>query len=689
MIHENIELTGSFTVSGSFVLPSHSSGSAVAETGSLYHDSVGGVLKVYTGTQWVTVGEQTASVAPVVLNTDIEYLLVAGGAGGGYSTAGGGGAGGLLSSSLASIQSGSTFTVTIGSGGSGGTSATLTGTDGSLSSIAGASISTINATVGGGGGNGAQNGADGSSGGGGGYSALGASGTFGQGNDGGDGRTGSGGAGSNDPFTAGGGGGASTVGGDATNIKSGDGGDGKQSNITGTATYYAGGGGGGADNLRRSNSDGAGGLGGGGNGGDNGSGTNNSPAVNGSNGTANTGGGGGGGQNAGNGGSGGSGVAIFAYDSGSFSGLGGIKTTRSDGYMVHTFNSSGTLSIAGAGEYPVANGSVFAPVVYTGNGGTQSITGVGFQPDLVWIKSRTQNLYHFLVDSVRGDGLANSLSSNTTDGESFATEVVVNSLDTNGFTLNADDGSGYYGWNMSNQNMVAWCWKAGGAAVSNTDGTITSQVSANQAAGFSIVKYTGQAAARTVGHGLSTTPELVLIKNLDDTRNWVVYHKDLSASSYIFLNLGNKEELDTRINGGQPRPFGPFTSTTFGVNIDNETGHTNNYIAYCFHSVDGYQKVGSYTGNGSSTGPIITTGFRPRFIMTKPSTVADNWTIWDNVRETGDDIDRILVPNTANSETADGFGRYDITLSSTGFQIKQTDGQINTLNQTYIYLAIA
>ena len=683
MIHENIELTGSFTISGSFNLPNHESSASISDlrTGSIYNDSTDNVVKVYNGNSWVTVGEQTAPEAGPA-SADIEYLLVAGGGGGG--SYGGGGAGGYLSSSLSSIQSGSTFTITVGSGGAGSSDYNSPGVVGVDSSIAGDLITTITALGGGYGGDNtgtttAEQAGDGGSGGGGsdGEGATpaspnkdGGSGTVGQGNDGGDGTFNGGSV----IYVGGGGGGAGTDGADATLSSAGAGGNGLVSSIIGTSVSRAGGGGGVTYNSNASQA--SGGTGGGGNGGTwNATTATSTPLPNSSGGTVNT-GGGGGATNAG-----GSGVAIFAYDTGSLSGLGGLKTLNG-GRMVHTFNSSGTLTIAGAGEYPVANGSVFAPVIYTGNGGTQSITSVGFQPDLVWIKSRTQNLYHFLVDSVRGDGLANSLSSNTTDGESFATEVVVNSLDTNGFTLNADDGSGYYGWNMSNNDYVAWCFKAGGtvSADNNSDGDITSTVSANPDAGFSIVKYTGnEQSSQTIGHGLSSTPELAFIKQLDGTREWQVPLFNLNSGDYLILN-------DTDAATNDTARWSAIDSSTITVGAQPHTNGTGSpYIGYFFHSVDGYQKIGSYTGTGSTLPNTITgLGFQPRFLLLKNSTGVYEWVIKDSERGAANEV----YPNDATAEN----GKADvsnITFNSDGFSITTADGATNQNNATIIYLAIA
>ena len=378
MIHENIELTGSFTVSGSFVLPSHASSSAVYETGSMYHDTVDGVLKVYTGTQWVTVGEQEGPGVPL---PSIEYLLVAGGGSGGGGAAGSGGAGGAggyLSSSLGSVTSGSSFTVTVGGGAANGGIA-ATGYQGSNSSIAGATISTITATGGGRGGyTNADAAGDGGSGGGGssnnGSFGSGGSGTVGQGNDGGDGASLT-----TLQWAAAGGGGAGAAGETAEgNNNAGEGGAGLTSKITGTSIERAGGGGGGAWNAGYYGTA----TGGGGNGG---AGSGDQGIA----GTSNTGGGGGGGGQDGAGGAGGSGVAIFAYESGSFNCAGGIVGDAGNGRKYNQFNSSGNFKVGSTSDFGIVTDSLGLHIDagnfssrgtstvtdLSGNGNNMSVTG--------------------------------------------------------------------------------------------------------------------------------------------------------------------------------------------------------------------------------------------------------------------------------------------------------------------------
>jgi len=686
MIHEDITLSGSLAISGSLILPRHaSSDSATAATGSIYNDTTDNVAKIYTGTEWQVIGEQ----AEAAVGVDIEYLVVAGGGGGGARAGGGGGAGGYLSSSLSSIESGSSITVTVGAAGAAGTGGANgqnggDGGDSSIASAGGTSFTTVTSIGGGGGGGADASGAtpSGGSGGGASYSGelTGGSGTTGQGFDGGDAV----GAGSGaQQYKAGGGGGASEVGQDGNdggNGRGGNGGDGLASSITGTSTTRAGGGGGGTHNP--SNGAGSGGSGGGGAAG----------AAGGKNlgtaGTANTGGGGGGGStdssgnSSSNGAAGGSGVVILAYPTGSVTGQGGIKTSRSDGYFVHQFNSSGTLTIAGAGAYPAANNSVFAPILYTGDGTTsQAITGVGFQPDLIWIKNRDASSDPIIQDTVRG--ITKMLETDGTAAESNNSVFGhVNSVESDGFTVD-DGGSTEENANKSGRDYVAWCWKAGGTAVSNSDGNITSQVSANTAAGFSIVKYTGNSGAtRTVGHGLSSAPELIIVKNISDgAQLWSVYSSAVGNDKVAHLNT--TAAFSNSGDWGSTTP----TSTVFTIGSGDARTNSNGeeHIAYCFHSVAGYQKIGSYTGNGSNTGPEVTTGFKPRFLLIKDTTEANSWVIHDSARDTSNPRVNYVLPNASNQEASDLNG---IDFNSDGFQLKDDYQYYNKNNNTYIYLAI-
>ena len=328
---------------------------------------------------------------------------------------------------------------------------------------------------------------------------------------------------------------------------------------------------------------------------------------------------------------------------------------------------------------------------YNGTPTNVNFLGMAFQPDFVWIKSRDATPSHKLFDSVRG--ISKFLSANGIDQEYTFSPYGVTSFDSNGFTI-ADITNGGYAVNGApgqtytgaNADYVAWCWKAGGTAVSNTDGDITSTVSANQDAGFSIVKYTGNSSyGQTVGHGLSSAPELVIIKNLDNARNWRTYAEPLGATKYI--NLDETAAAGTYGSFNNTAPTTTVFSTTSSV-ADRATNYSGDrFIAYCFHSVDGYQKVGYYTSNASVK---ITTGFEPRWIMQKYTGVANNWWIMDTHRyggETGTHGGKLVKPyliaNDLASESAGPAGG-SVEFVEDGFY------PTNFFNSNgVIYLAIA
>ena len=309
---------------------------------------------------------------------------------------------------------------------------------------------------------------------------------------------------------------------------------------------------------------------------------------------------------------------------------------------------------------------------YNGTPTNVNFLGMAFQPDLVWIKGRIQNQHSGVFDSVRGADLW--LRSGTTDAENdFGGGYGVTSFDTNGFTI----GSGS-AINNNGDGNVAWCWKAGGSAVSNTNGTITSQVSANQDAGFSIVKFPTTATNVNVGHGLSQAPEMIIYKNTTFVDNWYVYHKDLSSPNTQYLNLNTTSQAITNATNN----FSSVTSDTFTSYLASG----GDIVCYCFHSVDGYQKVGYHTSDASVK---ITTGFEPRWIMQKYTGVASNWWIMDTSRydgSTGSHGGKLVKPyleaNTSNAEGSVPPGSVEFV--SDGFY------PTNFFNSNgVIYLAIA
>jgi hypothetical protein len=322
-------------------------------------------------------------------------------------------------------------------------------------------------------------------------------------------------------------------------------------------------------------------------------------------------------------------------------------------------------------DIPTVPSENFNVVLYSGNGSTQSITGVGFKPDWVWIKERSAAESHRLFDSTRG--ATKRLFSDNTNAESTATDSLT-SFDTDGFSLGSSAGI-----NESGQTYVAWCWKAnGGTTSSNTDGTITSTVQANTKAGFSVISYTGNGSSgATIGHGLSVAPEFLIFKRLNAVESWNVWSSSLS-SKVGFLNLG-----DAFINYSV---LGAGAST---ITLNNGTGHNASgspYVCYAFAPSTGYSKFGSYTGNGSTNGPIVETGFEPAFLMIKRTDSGDNWLIFDNKRNPSNPRNLALIPNSSQAELTGNLGN-GFNFLSNGFQVVSSDTGVNASGGTYLYIA--
>ena len=314
----------------------------------------------------------------------------------------------------------------------------------------------------------------------------------------------------------------------------------------------------------------------------------------------------------------------------------------------------------------------------TYNGTASNVTwlhnGVGFQPDLVWMKNRDNTFNHRLADSVRG--ATKYLITNLTNGESTNSQTLT-SFDSNGFTVGSDAGVNY-----NNSQQVAWCWKAAELPAINNNGTITSVVSANPAAGFSIVSYTGTGANGSFGHGLSAA-EMVIIKSRDQsTRNWITHFSSLGAGAYMSLNLTSENATSTaRINTTTSTVVNIGTSANVNLNGDR-------LIAYCFHSVDGFSKIGSYVGSSASNS--IVTGFEPAFVMIKRTNLAGGrWIMVDNKRgDGGFNVAKIL--NAQDSLAEFTASTYGINFNSNGFSIPAgASGNINSANNTYVYMAFA
>jgi hypothetical protein len=313
----------------------------------------------------------------------------------------------------------------------------------------------------------------------------------------------------------------------------------------------------------------------------------------------------------------------------------------------------------------------FNTVTYAGSSGSQSITNVGFTPDLLWFKNRSGAYGHKLQDIVRG--VTKTLSANDIGAEE--THTAVASFDSGGFSLTGSDNS----YNNSSHTYVAWNWKANGTGVSNTSGSITSTVSANVDAGFSIVSYTGTGANATIGHGLSVAPEMTFFFERTTTSNKYVWHKILLAGGEIYLNTTGPGYPAYSSNLTPTLPTNSIYYLGPG-NDQNQSG--SDFISYHFHSVDGYSKVGSYTGNGSADGTFVYTGFDVMWLLIKKSSGAGDWVMLDSERTT----DYEMYASGSNAESHNG-DRSDFT--SNGFKLRSTSALGNTSGATYIYLAFA
>ena len=331
------------------------------------------------------------------------------------------------------------------------------------------------------------------------------------------------------------------------------------------------------------------------------------------------------------------------------------------------------------------SGDYFNTKLYTGTatsaGNTQAITGVGFQPDWVWIKNRGGAYQHVLYDAVRGVNKEVRSSQNIAEVDSGANGYL-SGFDSDGFTTNAGTNEGNH-VNNTGDNFVSWNWLANGTGSANTDGSISSTVSASTTSGFSIVTYDGTGSAgATVGHGLGVAPSMILAKKMDGAAsNWAVYHKSLGATKYLILNSTTASVTsNTRWNNVEP------TSSVFTVGSSgdvNNNGET--VVAYCFAEKKGFSKFGSYTGNGSTDGTFVYTGFKPAFVLIKANASAD-WYLIDNKRSTFNVMEASLKANTSDAESTT---IQDMDFLSNGFKPRSTSGSTNGSGTTYIYMAFA
>ena len=326
----------------------------------------------------------------------------------------------------------------------------------------------------------------------------------------------------------------------------------------------------------------------------------------------------------------------------------------------------------------------FNTKLYTGDGNsTQAITGVGHQPDLVWLKNRSDSTWHQLIDAVRGTGATYTLASNSNEAEGGgATNQYgfISAIGSDGFTVSAGSSNASV-VNHNGNNYASWNWKANGAGSTNTDGSINSTVSANTTAGFSIVKFTTPSSGTmTIGHGLGAVPKVWLHKRLDGTDNWQMYHQGIGNTKKLMLNSAGAEGTSAIWQNTTPT-----NSLMYLGDVASVVNASANYIAYCFAEKTGYSKFGSYVGNGSSDGPFINLGFAPSFVMTKNTAISDWWGIWDNKRlgYNSSDSPRLLFPHITNVESTSKL----IDFTSNGFKIRSSNTAHNGSGNTVIYMA--
>ena len=366
-------------------------------------------------------------------------------------------------------------------------------------------------------------------------------------------------------------------------------------------------------------------------------------------------------------------------------GIGDFYHAPPSGYLALCEYNLPDPSIALPGEH-------FNTYLWTGdNSSPRSITGIGFQPDLTWIKRRSAAKDHALFDAVRGSTL--KLESNQTSVELVGEQGKIDSFDSDGFTVSTGttDNSQV---NISGSTYVAWNWKADNTSgSSNIDGTITSTVSANPTAGFSIVSYTANGVnGATVGHGLSSVPDMIIVKGRDIiNKRWAVYHESIGNTGGVYLE-STQATLTSSDLWNNTSPTSSVFSIGIGGNLNTSGG---DYIAYCFHSVEGYSKFGSYTGNGGADGPFGYTGFRPAFVMLKyTSGSSGHWILYDAARDEYNLAYKRLGANISDSENQDDSNlgvstTLGIDMLSNGFKVRTTGINHNISGGTYIYMAFA
>jgi len=315
----------------------------------------------------------------------------------------------------------------------------------------------------------------------------------------------------------------------------------------------------------------------------------------------------------------------------------------------------------------------FNTKLYTGNGGTQSITGVGFQPDWVWTKGRSGATNHYQTDAVRG--ATKTLRSNENQAETTQTGGLT-AFGSDGFSIGSDSAI-----NANNATFASWNWKAGTTSIPSGSSTAPTAVSINATAGFGIYAYTGTGSTgRTLAHGLNSAPKMMIVKRRHSTRDWSVYHSSLANTEHLELN--NTDAKATRNLWGNTTP----TSSLIYLGNDGQSnGGSDPYIMYAFSEVQGYSKFGSYVATGTADSAFCYTGFSPAFVMIKRTNGADSWVMIDNKRDTFNQTSKTLHADLSDAE----IDRQSLDFLSNGFKIRAGNGLINGSGNNHIFMAFA
>ena len=356
-----------------------------------------------------------------------------------------------------------------------------------------------------------------------------------------------------------------------------------------------------------------------------------------------------------------------------------FRYTPPSGYKSLAFNNLPEPTIKDGKDH-------FEAITFTGNATQRNITGLEFQPDLVFSKNTaTGTSFWNWHDSVRG--ATKRIKSNSPNAETDDTGYL-NAFTSDGFSVGTEGAI-----NGNGNKIVAYCFKAGGTASSNSDGSLTSSVSANTTAGFSIVSYTGDnSSSQTIGHGLNSAPEMMIVKNRIDNVHWIVYHKDMSSdpeNRYLKLDENEASAAAGNSAAGMWANTNPTNSVfSVGTGYGNTNGNSDGMIAYCWHSVEGFSKIGAWSGNASTDGQFVYCGFKPQFLLFKNAGGTSYWQIRDAARDTNNPVGNEIYPATTESENTHSSTRY-IDFLSNGFKIRTDGGAVNGSGSTFIFLAVA